>query len=69
MPGKRSKPYLGKENAFVEVIRERIEIIFSQSVLRHVLKEMNKAHFYEETVMGTYPIYEIGRKKAQEMVS
>jgi hypothetical protein len=30
------------------------------------LKEIKKAHPYEETVIDIYPVYEIGRKKAKE---
>ena len=64
IPNKGSAPYLGKENTLEEVVEERIEMVCSCAVLHHVLEEIKNAHPYEETVIDIYPIYEIGRKKA-----
>ena len=64
MPNKGSNPYLGKEGVLEEVVEERIETVCNRSILEHVLEEINKAHPYEETVTDIYPVYEIGRKKA-----
>jgi hypothetical protein len=65
MPNKGATPYLGKQGILEEVIEERIETVCSRVVLEHVLKEIKKAHPYEETVIDIYPVYEIGRKKAK----
>lgn len=67
MPNKGSNPYLGKEGVLEEVVEERIETVCSREVLDHVLEEIKKAHPYEETVIDIYPVYEIGRKKAQSL--
>lgn len=61
-----SHPYLRKEGVLQEIEEERIETVCHRSVLEHVLEEIKKAHPYEETVIDIYPIYEIGRKKANE---
>lgn len=66
MPNKGSNPYIGKEGAIEEIVEERIETVCNRSVLEHVLEEIKKAHPYEETVIDIYPVYEIGRKKANE---
>lgn len=65
MPNKGSNPYLGKEGVLEEVVEERIETVCNRSVLEHVLEEIKKVHPYEEAVIDIYPVYEIGRKKAQ----
>ena len=65
MPNKGSDPYIGKEGIVEEVVEERIETVCNRSVLGHVLEEIKKAHPYEETVIDIYPVYEIGRKKAE----
>jgi hypothetical protein len=64
MPNKGSKPFLGKEDVLEEVVEERIEMVCNRTVLEHVLEEAKKAHPYEEAVIDIYPVYEIGRKKA-----
>lgn len=66
MPNKGSNPYLGEEGVLEEVVEERIETVCHRSVLDHVLQEIKKAHPYEETVIYISPVYEIGRKKANQ---
>ncbi len=65
MPNKGANPYLGKENVLEEVVEERIETVCAKEVLEYVLEEIKKAHPYEETVIDIYPVYEMGRKKAE----
>jgi hypothetical protein len=64
MPNKGSNPCLGKEGVLEKVVEERIETVCSLEILNYVLKEIKKAHPYEETIIDIYPVYEIGRKKA-----
>ncbi len=65
MPNKGANPFLGKEDTLEEVAEERIEAVCAVNILEYVLEEIKKAHPYEETVIDIYPVYEIGRKKAQ----
>lgn len=65
MPSGKANPYIGKKEILEEVAEERIEAVCSVAILDHVLEEIKKAHPYEETVIDIYPVYEIGRKKAQ----
>jgi hypothetical protein len=64
MPNKGSNPYLGQEGVLEEVVEERIETVCHCAILEHVLEEIKRTHPYEETVIDIYPVYEIGRKKA-----
>lgn len=64
MPSPRANPHIGKQGVLEEVVEERIEAVCAVAILEHVLKEIKKAHPYEETVIDMYPVYEIGRKKA-----
>jgi hypothetical protein len=64
IPSKGSNPYRGKEGVLNEVVEERIETICSREALDYVVEEIKKAHPYEETIIDIYPIYEMGRKKA-----
>jgi hypothetical protein len=66
MPNKGSDPYIGQEGVMEEVVEERIETVCHCSILEHVLEEIKKAHPYEEIVIDIYPVYEIGRKKANK---
>lgn len=64
MPQQGAKPFVGQKGVLEEVVEERIEALYSRAALEHVLKEIKQAHPYEETVIDIYPVYEIGRKKA-----
>ena len=46
------------------VIEGRIEVVCNRKILENVVEEIKKVHHYKETVIDIYPIYEIGRKKA-----
>lgn len=64
IPSKDAHPFKGKKGVLEEVVEERIETVCAIDILDHVLKEVKKAHPYEETVIDIYPGYEIGRKRA-----
>ena len=66
MPNTKANPHLGQENILETVIEERIETVCRYNILEPVLKAIKQAHPYEELVIDIYPIYEIGRKKAQK---
>lgn len=66
MPNESSQPYIGQAGIIEEVTEERIESICRLESLEHVLEEIKKAHPYEEMIIDIYPIYEIGRKKAED---
>lgn len=65
-PEKNANPYIGKTGALEEVIEENIETVCHASLLEHVIEEIKKVHPYEETVIDIQPVYEIGRKKAEQ---
>lgn len=64
IPTKGASPFLGKEGVIEELIEERIETVCARDVLENVLDAIKEVHPYEETVIDIYPVYEIGRKKA-----
>lgn len=64
LPQKGANPHIGKEGILETVVEERIETVCNRSILEHVLEAVKKVHPYEETVIDIYPVYEIGRKKA-----
>jgi len=66
MPNENSTPYIGKQGIIEEIVEERIETVCNRSVLEYVIEEIKKVHPYEETVIDIYPVYEIGRKKANQ---
>lgn len=66
MPNESSTPYIGKQGIIEEIVEERIETVCNRSVLEYVIEEIKKVHPYEETVIDIYPVYEIGRKKANQ---
>lgn len=56
-----SKPFIGKEDALESVEEERIETIVAKDELAKVLKEVRRAHPYEEPAIDVYPLLAIGK--------
>ena len=62
IPNDGAHPFLGRVGILEEVAEEQIEAICSRALLNQVLNEIKRVHPYEETIIGIYPVYGIGRK-------
>jgi hypothetical protein len=55
-PLKGAKPFIGEVGEIETVEEERIEVICPANILEKVLKEVKKAHPYEEPAIDVYPL-------------
>ena len=60
MPREGTNPFIGSLNEIEKVEETRVETIVEESRLNRVLKEMLKAHPYEEVAYDIYPLYNDG---------
>ncbi len=55
-PLKGAKPAIGTVGQLEEVEEERIEVVITEKYLKPVMKELRKAHPYEEPAIILFPI-------------
>ncbi|MBM6619275.1 Nif3-like dinuclear metal center hexameric protein [Bacillus suaedaesalsae] len=60
LPENGSNPYIGHQGRVERVEEVRIETIFPESIQKQVIREMQKAHPYEEVAYDIYPVENIG---------
>lgn len=59
-PNDKAKPHIGKANKLEKVEEERIEFICPKEKARFIIKEIKKAHPYEEVALDIYPLIDEG---------
>ena len=55
-PNEKAKPHIGKANKLESVEEERIEFVCLKIYAKLIIKEIKKAHPYEEVALDTYPL-------------
>ncbi|MGL4539813.1 MAG: hypothetical protein ACRCU0_02395 [Candidatus Rhabdochlamydia sp.] len=58
LPEEKSEPWIGNRDQVEEIIEERIEMLCEEIHIERILREISKAHPYEEPVIDVYPIYQ-----------
>jgi len=55
-PNDKANPHIGKANQLEKVEEERIEFICPKEKSKDIIKEIKKAHPYEEVALDIYPL-------------